>query len=165
MFTILATILGAVAAVKPDSTPSQCPCGYRDASTGLTYTESIIVYFNETDVVDTSVFHVLDYSYNNQKGWNVIFRQGASPSNVGINGTDLPAWQAPPNGSSKSLEMWLDGIRFDHLSDGAELRSSRQDILYGTFRASMRSAQPWVGGSAMSMYLKYNDSNSLEMDM
>lgn len=75
------------------------------------------------------------------------------------------SWQNEIDGTQPSLEMILDGERFDHLSEGAELRSIRKDILRGTFRAAMRSAHPWVGGSAMSMFLKYNDSQSLQVDL
>lgn len=163
MLLAAALVLGAAAASRRDA--SHCSCGYRDSTTNLTFTESIIVYFNETKTVDPAVFKTLDYSNNNQKGWNVIFRQGASPENVNIDHTEPSVQHNSTNSSDTSLGLYLDGARFDHLSEGAELGTIRQDILYGTFRASMRSAQPWIGGSAMSMYLQYNESNSLEVDL
>ncbi|KAF2164801.1 glycoside hydrolase family 16 protein [Zasmidium cellare ATCC 36951] len=144
--------------------PSQCSCGYRDPSTKEHYTDAIILYFNET-ALDTEIFDIRDCANKNQKGWNSIFRQGSSPSNIHIGNNGSLPWQDVIDGTSPSLEMWLDGFEFSHLSNGAEIRSLRRDILFGSFRASMRSAQPWIGGSAMSMYLQYNDSQSINMDM
>lgn len=63
--------------------PSQCTCGYRDPSTRELYTDAIILYFNET-ALDTDVFEIRDYENKNQKGWNTVYRQGASPSNLNI---------------------------------------------------------------------------------
>jgi hypothetical protein len=144
---------------------SKCGCGFVDPSNQRVYTESIIVYFNETDALDGNIFQPLDYRKRVQKGWNTIFRQGADPSNFEIgNYASLP-WQNAADGNESSLQMFLDAPTYNHDSVGAELRSVRQDILFGTFRASMRSAQPWTGGSAISMYLQYNDSSVVQMDM
>ncbi|EME41040.1 hypothetical protein DOTSEDRAFT_56085 [Dothistroma septosporum NZE10] len=158
-------LIGVAAGQQRNVTlPSQCSCGYRDPRTQEVYTEAVIQYFNETDV-DQDVFKASKYAHKNQKGWNTIFPQGADPANVirGNNGS-LP-WQDSIDGTSPSLEMWLDKFHFHHLSTGAELRSLRHDMLYGSFRTSMRSAQPWVGGSAMSMYLQFNDSQSINFDL
>lgn len=166
LFTLLLSLLPTAAIAAQNVTlPSQCACGFVDPSTERLFTDSIIIYFNETNAVDPEIFSILDYRKRVQKGWNVVYRQGADPSNVGIGNNDSLSWQNAIDGTSPSLEMFLSAPTFEHESVGAQLQSLRQDILYGTFRASMRSAQPWVGGSAMSMYLKFNDSVSLEMDM
>lgn len=85
---VLSLLLRAVAGAGRNVTlPSQCSCGYRDPTTKEHYTDAIILYFNET-ALDTDVFDVRDYANKNQKGWNTVFRQGASPSNllIGNNG-------------------------------------------------------------------------------
>ncbi|CAK3870799.1 hypothetical protein DOTSEDRAFT_56085 [Lecanosticta acicola] len=144
---------------------SDCSCGFQDPTTKDLFTDSIILYFNETGV-DTNVFEIRNYQNKNQKGWNTVFKQGARPSNVWIGNNDSLPWQDAVDGTQPSLEMYLDALdQYQHRSQGAELRSLRRDILYGTFRASMRSAQPWVGGSAMSMYLQYNSTQQLYLDL
>lgn len=144
---------------------SSCSCGFTDPKTKALYTESIIVYFNETSPFDQDAFEILDYAKDNEKGWNVVYRQAASPSNLYMGNNGSLYWQTEIDGPEPSLEMILDGERFDHVSEGAELRSFRRDILHGSFRASLRSAQPNIGGSAMSMFLYYNSSQSLELDL
>jgi hypothetical protein len=165
LFT-LAGLLALTAVHAQDITPSsQCSCGFIDPANQRLYTDSIIAYFNESNALDGKTFQALDYRKRVQKGWNTIFRQGASPSNFDIgNNASLP-WQNAIDGNDSSLQMFLDEPTWNHDSVGAELRSVRQDILYGTFRASMRSAQPWSGGSAFSMILQYNTSSNIEMDM
>lgn len=144
---------------------SDCSCGFQDPTTKDLYTESIILYFNETGV-DENVFEIRNYQNKNQKGWNTVFKQGALPDNVRIGNNGSLPWQDWIDGTQPSLQMYLNGFdQYSHLSKGAELRSLRRDILYGTFRASMRSAQPWVGGSAMSMYLQFNSTQQLYMDL
>lgn len=79
---VISLLLRTVAGAGRNVTlPSQCSCGYRDPSTKELYTETIILYFNETGV-DTDVFQVMNFANRNQKGWNAVFRQGASPSNI-----------------------------------------------------------------------------------
>ncbi|CAK1358556.1 unnamed protein product [Cercospora beticola] len=145
---------------------SDCSCGFRDPRTQEVFTESIILYFNETQSVDQHVFEVRSFRNKNQRGWNTIFPQGASPVNIQFGKNATWEWQEDLNTTTPSMQMILDPpLRYDHLSVGAELRSMRRDIQYGTFRSEMRSAQPWAGGSAMSMYVKYNSSQDVELDL
>ncbi|KAF2217217.1 hypothetical protein CERZMDRAFT_32291 [Cercospora zeae-maydis SCOH1-5] len=145
---------------------SDCSCGFRDPKTQEVFTESIILYFNETQSVDQHIFEVRSFRNKNQRGWNTIFPQGASPVNIQFGRNATWEWQEELNTTQPSMQMILDPpLRYDHLSVGAELRSMRRDIQYGTFRSEMRSAQPWVGGSAMSMYVKYNASQDVELDL
>lgn len=160
----LATLIAVVNAAAP-STPSICPCGFQDPGSKEIYTESLIVYFNETDTIDPAIFTTQQYDHRKEKGWTTTYRQGAIPQNVAFGNQDALPWQDQIDGNSSSLELWTDPSTPDHLVNGAQLKSVRQDILYGSFRAEMRSAQPWIGGSALTFALMYNSSQSLEMDM
>lgn len=147
------------------SLSSDCSCGFQDTKTRDIFTESIIIYFNETQYVDQHIFEVLSYRNKNQRGWGTTFRQGANPANFQFGRNATWRWQEDLNLTQPSMQMILDPRRFDHLSVGAELRSMRRDIQYGTFRSSMRSAKPNVGGSAVSMYVKYNSTQDVELDL
>lgn len=164
---ILLFLLDLVAAAGNVTSSSSCSCGFLDPGTGVLYTDSIILYFNETTSVDQHVFRLQDYKNKNQRGWNTVYRQGATPANVKFGNNGTVPWQAynDKNIFDPSLELMLDPEQFDHLSTGAQLQSLRQDIMYGTFRSEMRSAGPWLGGSAMSMFVKYNDSESAQIDL
>ena len=49
----LLSLLRPVVAQEQNVTlPSQCSCGFRDPGTDRLFTESIIIYFNETDPAD-----------------------------------------------------------------------------------------------------------------
>ena len=132
--------------------PEHCPCGYVDRTHDRLFTDAIIVYFNETRAIDPNVFITRSFENKKEKGWYSIFRTGGSPSNVGV-------------GKTSNLQLFVDRYTPDHLVNGSELRTVRQDIQYGSFRASMRSPRRGAGGSALSMELKYNMSESLEVDM
>ncbi|KAF7196599.1 hypothetical protein HII31_01969 [Pseudocercospora fuligena] len=155
----------AAGAGRNATSSSQCSCGFRDPQTGELYTESIIMYFNETTSVDQHVLRLMDYSHKNQKGWSTVFRQGASPSNVRFGNNGSLPWQDAVDGTAPRLEMILGARRFDHLSNGAELQSLRRDIMYGSFRAEMRSPSYLEQGSAMSMFLQYNETQTATIDM
>lgn len=129
--------------------PELCPCGYRDDATRQVYTDSIVVYFNETEAIDHNIFRILEYEHKKEKGWNTVFRQGSQPSNVGLGNTGSLPWQDEVDGRTPSLELFVNPSTEKHLVNGAQLRSTRRDILYGTFRASLRSPLPWAGGSGM----------------
>ncbi|GAB7349937.1 hypothetical protein MBLNU459_g0634t1 [Dothideomycetes sp. NU459] len=146
----LAIVLEAVHA-------TQCPCGYYDATTTELYTDSIIVYFNETSVIPNSIFSTQSFSHITEIGWNSLYKQGAVASNAVVGNSS--------GESSDSLELYIDPSTSGHLVDGGAIESLRQDILYGTFRASMRSPGVWMGGSALSMMLYHNYTSSIEIDM
>ncbi|KAK3046135.1 hypothetical protein LTR09_012361 [Extremus antarcticus] len=131
--------------------PEHCPCGYVDHTYDRLFTDAIIVYFNETQTIDPHLFVTQSFEDKKEKGWESIFRRGASPSNVGV-------------GDTSNLQLFVDRYTPNHLVNGSGLRTVRQDIQYGSFRASMRSPSRGVGGSALSLVLKYNASESLELD-
>ena len=132
--------------------PEHCPCGYVDRTHNRLFTDAIIVYFNETQAIDPDVFINRSFEDKKEKGWFSIFRCGGNPSNVRV-------------GNTSNLELFVDKYTPNHLVNGSELRTVRQDIQYGSFRASMRSPPSGAGGSALSMVLKYNGSESLELDI
>lgn len=147
---VLAGTLQAVSATT-------CSCGYYDSAAGEIYTDSIIVYFNETSTIPDNVFYVQSFEHRKEIGWNSLYRQGAVASNAVIGNSS--------GDTSSSLELYINPSTAEHLVDGGAIESRRQDILHGTFRASVRSPGEWTGGSALSMMLYHNYSSSIEIDM
>lgn len=129
---------------------TNCSCGFYDASTDNLFTESLIVYFNESTSLPIDGFKVDDFEHSSEKDWNSIYRQGATPSNVVLNQSALNLYVSPPNPL--------------HMVDGAGIKTLRHDIQYGSFRTYMRSpGKSAGGGSSLSMFLKYNDPQSVEV--
>lgn len=143
--------------------PSQCSCGYFDESTQQLYTESIVIYFNETETLPND-FVAQTFEHKKEKGWTSIYRQGATRDNV-IIAKDSQASHQTNKTYPSSLELFCDAGTADHLVEGGSLASARQDIQYGSFRASMRSPKQHAGGSALSMMLPFNESDSIELDL
>lgn len=145
--------------IAPSVVPADCHCGFLDPLTGRSYTDSLIVYFNETGELGDA-FNVSSYEHPYEKGWGVYFREGALESNVYYeNGS---TWNLSPGW----LNLNVSARTSDHLVSGAEIETKRQDMLYGTFRTFLRSAAPYAGGgSALSMRLLHNDSISAELDL
>lgn len=157
----------------------KCPCGYYDPSTQNVFTEFTIVYFNETATLPIPGFVEETYTHLWEKGWNSLFREGADPSNLGIsnangpyvsnaNGSvsDLSSPTISPN-ASRSLEMFVQPYRADHLVVGSSLRTERRDIKFGTFTSLMRSPGRGTGsgGSALSMTIEFNLTQMLTVDL
>lgn len=130
---------------------ADCTCGYYDGSTKDLFTESIIVYFNETRTIPNSTFAAEQFRHPYERAWNAQFRQGASKSNLQF--------------ENDSLQFYINPTTQDHLVDGAGLKSVRQDILYGSFRSFLMSPQAWAGGSALSMMVQYNDTETVNIDL
>ncbi|KAK5126407.1 hypothetical protein LTR85_010643 [Meristemomyces frigidus] len=148
-----------VASAAAATLPSQCGCGYSDPETQQLFTESIIVYFNETDTIDSNVFTIQDYAHKKEQGWNAIYKQGAKPANVQFE-NDTAFY--PP---LQVLNLQTDPyIQHNHVVYGGNIETVRKDIQYGSFRAALKSANQWTGGTALSMLLRYNTSDSLEVD-
>ncbi|KAJ9668753.1 hypothetical protein H2201_000997 [Coniosporium apollinis] len=136
-----------------DETTS-CSCGYYDSSTQNLFTESIIIYFNETDGILPDDFVVDSFKHKFEKGWNSKYRQGVDLANVQLQ-----------NATNSSLELYVSPSTPDHLVIGGGIRTTRRDIQYGTFRSLLRSPRQWAGGSALSMRLGYNETESMEINM
>jgi Glycosyl hydrolases family 16 len=161
-FLLVGTVLiNSVNATSNSSTNIDCSCGYYDANTTDLWTDSIIVYFNETDSIPSSDFIVQHYENRYEKGWNTQFREGAIPVNVNIGkNSTIPADDEVP----QSLELYCNATTPDHLVEGGEIRTARQDIFFGSFRALFRGTQKWDGGSALSIQAYFNETQSWQMD-
>lgn len=162
MWTSIFLLFG-LSAITQASNIASCSCGYKDGS-GTSYTDAIIVYFNETQSVPDDDFQVQHFAHKVEKGWNIIYRQGALADNVAISNASTVQWLEDVD-NPNSLELYVDPSTTGHLVNGGGIRSLREDILHGTFRASMRSPHPWAGGSALTMMLFRNDTSSFEIDL
>ncbi|KAG9671526.1 hypothetical protein KCU99_g4731, partial [Aureobasidium melanogenum] len=137
---------------------SDCSCGFVDLEHDQVWTDALIVYFNETNQLP-SEFKALDFHHKREFGYNSLYRQGATPDNVMIaNATD-------ENVNEQVLQLWIDAGTGQHYVQGAGIEALRQDIHFGTFRASMRGPPKNTGGSAMSMELYHNRTSFIEADM
>jgi hypothetical protein len=133
---------------------SECNCGFQDDQTSSVYTDSLIVYFNETDEIDPAIFQAEDFAHKKEQGWNSLYKIGASSNNARFTNTTN-------NGSrTKSLEMVLDPANEGHLVNGASLQSTRRDIQHGLFEAAMKPAGQWTGGTVLSYGIYFNRSNN-----
>lgn len=134
-----------------------CSCGYYDTASKSLFTDSIILYFNETSTLPANDFVVESYENGFEKGWNAQYRQGASTSNVDLRNSTTDS--SPP-----ALDLYVNPTTADHLVVGGGIRTLRRDIFYGSFRTLVRSSPQWYGGSALSMVLKYNESETIEIN-
>jgi hypothetical protein len=140
----------------PSTLNKDCPCGFYDGNTGHLFTESLIVYFNETTSFPTEDFTIEDYKRKWEKSWNAIYREGTNSSNVvqgnGSESASSNVFRGP------SLEMYVDPSSNDHLVIGSEIKSIRQDMQYGSFSALVRGPPRSNRGSAMSMMFRHNET-------
>lgn len=90
------------------------------------YTESILVYFNETDVLSADAFFSQSYVHQREKEYKSesVSRQGASPSNVRIDNSSTVSWLTH-NQNADSLELWVDSPMKDHLVIRAGVETRR----------------------------------------
>lgn len=153
---LIAVFFSTIPAIALDVT--ECSCGFQDEQTASFYTDSIVLYFNETDNINPAAFITQDYTHKKEQGWNSLFKTGAKAANARIaNTTD--------DGTSvQALKMMLDPADDDHLVIGASLQSVRRDIQYGLFEAAMKPARQWSGGTVLSFGLNFNRSEGLEVD-
>jgi hypothetical protein len=137
---------------------TECSCGFQDERTASFYTDSIVLYFNETDNIDPAAFLAQDFSHKKEQGWNSLFKIGAKADNARIANTTNDGT------SVQALEMVLDAADDDHLVVGAHLQSARRDIQYGLFEAAMKPAGKWSGGTVLSFGVNFNRSQGAEID-
>ena len=127
-----------------------CTCGFYDIDTGSLFTDSIIIYFNETEGVP-SEFVAEQYSNKYEKDWNAIYRQGADPANLQPGNDTLQFLEQPPTD--------------DHIVQGAGIRTVRRDIQHGSFRTLIKSPRRTSAGSAMSIMWQYNETEVTELSV
>ncbi|KAF1950429.1 hypothetical protein CC80DRAFT_426977 [Byssothecium circinans] len=133
------------------SSGKNCSCGFFDARTESIFTDSIVVYFNETDSL-TQDFIIEDYEKTYEKDWNAIYRQGAAPSNVKFDKRD-------------SLQLFVSPPSKGHIVKGGGIRTIRRDIQHGSFRSFVKSPRRTFRGSAISMTWQYNDTETAELSV
>ena len=128
------------------SSQDNCSCGFYDHITKELYTDSIVVYFNESKDIPID-FMIEHYEHKYEQDWNSIYRQGADPSNVKLNAPD-------------SLELFVSPPTKTHLVKGGSVRTVREDIQHGSFRSFIRSPRANHSGSTISMGWRYNETES-----
>lgn len=134
-----------------------CSCGYYDEDAKLLFTESSIVYFNESGGIPTD-FIVEEFAHRYDRGWNAKYRHGADIDNVQIvNDTSAR--------NKTSLQLKCEPSDDEHLVVGSSMRTARQDIFFGSFRSSLRPARRGSKGSVISMSLTHNKTESWEVDV
>ncbi|OKL55829.1 hypothetical protein UA08_08826 [Talaromyces atroroseus] len=135
-----------------------CSCGFYDEAADLLFTESTIVYFNETGTTIPSDYVVEEFAHHYDTGWNNMYRKGASVENVKIvNDTTAR--------NLTSLQMACEPSDHEHLVVGSSIRTARQDIFFGSFRSTLRPARSWTRGSVISMFLAHNTTESWQVDV
>ncbi|KAI9648066.1 hypothetical protein NHQ30_002694 [Ciborinia camelliae] len=219
ILSLLSTIAFSVYAQSSSSATTtsyngDCSCGYYDIVTGNFFTESLIVYFNETDTLSDD-FILQSYENKYEKDYNSIFRQGSNPININFlnnsfvtsinddprsqsssksrsrqiasnstyhgnssttttsgGGNNSSTTNDPKSASSSSsapftpsLKLSVDPPTSDHLVIGGGIRTVRQDIQYGSARAYLRPSNQGVGGTSLSMMFRYNETESMELNV
>jgi hypothetical protein len=134
---------------------SDCSCGYYDATRKQLFTESIVVYMNETSAISPTDFVAEKFEHKAEKDWNGIYRSGTTPNNIGTN-TD---------GNVTSLQLAIDPSTKEHLVVGSGVHTARRDIQYGSFCAMMQSPPQNHGGSSLSMFIEYNETQSISVNL
>jgi hypothetical protein len=147
--------LGAVIVQDVNS----CSCGFYDPTADLLFTDTSIVYFNETDTIPTDQFQVESFEHKYDRGWNTLYRQGATADNVAII-TDTNT-----KGGPQVLGLYCEPGDEKGLVPGASIRTARQDIFFGSFRSYMRGPRKWLHGSALSMVVNHNKTEQWDIDI
>jgi hypothetical protein len=156
--------IGLVNAIGPKDNitvvSQNCTCGFRDPDSQEIWTDSIIVYFNET-LIDPEIWRLPQYAHIKEQGWNTIYRAGADPSLALANDTTFDMYL---NRSVNALELQLAPSTQDHLVLGANLQTLRKDIQYGVFETAMKPPSKQSAGTALSMLMRYNSSEGFNID-
>jgi len=138
---VLLTLGGAAFSFATDV--QDCSCGFLDSENGQLYTDATIVYFNETTDIGQD-FYVEHFANKKEYGWNSLYRSGALLENAVIEKSSLDSL-GYNNTDSDSLALFIDPTTKHHLVNGGSIESLRQDMQYGSFRASMRGPQAGAG--------------------
>ena len=104
-------------------------CGFYDPPSKNLFTDSLMVYFNETTALPISDFVQKSWTHEYEKGWNTEFRQGADASNVAVS-KSTPATDTSVFNSSTTLNLHVSPYQTDHLVVGSSLRTVRRDIKF-----------------------------------
>ena len=161
MKSLLAFVSLAVAAQASIRDASTCTCGFYDEAQDNLWTDSIVVYFNETGIIPDNWVRQ-DYRNRWEQGWNSQFIQGAATNNSWIDNST-----SATHGGLKSLQLFVSPADYQHVVVGGAIRSQRQDIQYGSFRSYMKGAKNYtgVGGTSLSMTLEYNLTQQISLNI
>lgn len=143
-----------------ESTRDTCHCGYYDPVSKDVFTESSIVYFNETSTLPTQDLVAESYTHGYDVGWHTRYRTGASLQNVAF---------ANETGGivNQSLALHVSPVTPDHLVVGSRIRTARRDIKYGSFIACLRSPVKYGGrgGTSLSLVVEFNATQSISINL
>ena len=154
----IVALLGLAAMVASSTDVSGCSCGFYDAEQGNLWTDSIVVYFNESNSIPEEIFWREDWRNTYEQGWNAQFITGSATNNSWVGNSTSPS-------ASKSLQLFLSPSTPQHMVVGGGIRTQRQDIQYGSFRAMMKGPAKYAGGSALSMQLAYNLTQQISLNL
>jgi hypothetical protein len=143
------------AIVSGSSNVSDCTCGYYDAARQQLFTDAIVIYMNETTTVSPTDFVAEKFEHKSEKNWNAVYRAGADPDNIGTS----------TEGNTTSLQLAIDPSTSQHLVVGSGMHTARRDIQYGSFCALMQSPPQNYGGSSLSMFIEYNATQSIALNL
>ncbi|CEH18054.1 hypothetical protein CBOM_04483 [Ceraceosorus bombacis] len=146
---------------------ARCECGFHDVATGSLWTDALISYFNESDgstldpvdkngqFLGTSTDGALWSSVENlnewEDGYTATFRSGSHASNAYMT----------TNASPDALALEVQpALLKERISYGAQIRSQRQDILFGSFTTALRFNE-LAAGTAFEMNLHRNVSSTI----
>ncbi|KAF2636267.1 concanavalin A-like lectin/glucanase [Massarina eburnea CBS 473.64] len=146
---------------------ADCECGY---SVNKTSDADHLLFYDlqENDFLHTNGDNVTEYGWRPQE-YNQTKEQTLAPygktnevANVEFNPLkDAQSWSGDSEkGGDAGLKLWVRGDHSDGYVPGAELASVRKDMLYGSFRAGMKTGSGGTCG-AWYWFLK----NSVEIDM
>jgi len=140
---------------------ANCECGYTVGSS--LYTELL-----ETDFLHTNVSVDPDWAPQNYTvtpaASNGPYGKNASVTNVVSNLLPANDWMGDGSlGGTGGLQLWVrGGIPKDGLVPMAECAATREDMLYGSYRASMKLSG--VNGSCGAFFWYYNNTQEIDME-
>lgn len=117
--TTACLLFQSVTATLDTSSNQDCSCGFYDDDTSERFTDSILVYFNETDNLPAD-FTVQHYENLYEKGWNTQYRQGSILNNVAIGKSSMYA----DSGTTQALELYCDSTTQHHLVNGGGIQTT-----------------------------------------
>ena len=148
---LLLALFTFYASAQVPSGQRNCSCGFYDHNTRELFTDSIIVYFNETTTLPSDLV-LEEFEQKYEKDWNAVNRQGAASANVRFN-------------DSNSVQLFVQPPTQERVVNGASIRTARRDIQHGTFRTLLKSPRRTARGSALSMMWKYNETELTELSV
>ncbi|KAJ4413587.1 hypothetical protein N0V82_008448 [Gnomoniopsis sp. IMI 355080] len=158
----------ALVALSPQLAKADCECGYRvtipSNGTNTTLTEpdsSISQQYILTDLLETNFANISDVSKNTD--WiRQAFNKTAEQS-AGTYG-EMMAVDNIESVLGTGLEITLRGESdlVEGMVQGGEIDSARTDMLYGTFRSSMKLTG--VSGTVSAFFFYFNDSQEIDME-